>query len=138
MIKKLILCIIHRHPRILLGMRKRGFGAGRWNGFGGKVELGESVEDAAKREVKEEAGLEIASIEKIGNIDFEFLNDPVVLEVNIFRADKFEGNPVETDEMKPQWFHVDEIPFDQMWPADKIWLPLFLAGKKFKGKFLFE
>ena len=35
--------------RILLGMKKRGFGVGRWNGFGGKVDPGESIEAAAKR-----------------------------------------------------------------------------------------
>ena len=54
MIKKLTLCIIHQHPRVLLGMKKRGFGMGRWNGFGGKVEAGETIEDATRREVGEE------------------------------------------------------------------------------------
>ena len=40
--------------------------------------------------------------------------------------------------MKPEWFLEKEIPFDQMWPDDKYWIPMFLAGKKFKGKFLFN
>lgn len=104
--KVLTLCIIHDHPRVLLGLKKRGFGIGRWNGFGGKVEPGETVEAAAKREVLEEAGIKITHIE--------------------------------SEEMKSQWFHIDEIPLDQMWPDDKHWLPLFLEGKKFKGKFIFE
>ena len=119
-------------------MKKRGFGAGRWNGFGGKVELGETIEDATKREVWEEAGIRVADVKKVGHIEFEFIGQPEILEVNVFRADKFEGEPTESEEMKPQWFHVDEIPFDQMWPDDKYWLSLFLAGKKFKGKFLFK
>ncbi len=138
MIKKLTLCIVHNHPKVLLGMKKRGFGAGRWNGFGGKVESGETIENAAKREVWEEAGIKVADIEKVGHINFEFVGDPVILEVNIFKVGNFSGEPVETDEMKPQWFHKDEIPFDQMWPDDQHWFPLFLAGKKFQGKFLFE
>ena len=119
-------------------MKKRGFGAGRWNGFGGKVEPGETIEDAAKREVWEEAGIRVADIKNIGHITFEFVGDPVILEVSVFKTRSFSGEPAESDEMKPQWFHKDEIPFDQMWPDDRHWFPLFLAGKKFKGKFIFE
>ena len=138
MIKKLTLCIIHDRPRVLLGMKKRGFGAGRWNGFGGKVESGETIENAAKREVFEEAGIKVASIQKLGKIDFEFVGDPVILEVNIFKAEEFKGLPTESEEMKPQWFHVEKIPFDRMWPDDKYWIPLFLEDKKFKGRFVFD
>lgn len=136
--KLLTLCIIHQHPKILLGMKKRGFGAGRWNGFGGKVEDGETIEMAAMRELKEEAGLEALEIVKKGIIDFEFENDPKILEVHIFHITKFRGTPEETEEMKPQWFYVSEIPFEQMWSDDVHWIPLLLAGKKFKGKFLFD
>lgn len=138
MIKKLTLCIIRQDQKVLLGMKKRGFGAGRWNGFGGKVEAGETIEDAARREFFEEAGIRVTDIERVGLINFEFMGDPVALEVNVFRADKFEGEPVESEEMKPAWFNVDEIPFDQMWPDDKHWMPIFLEGKKFEGKFVFE
>lgn len=135
--KQLTLTIIHQHPRILLGMKKRGFGAGRWNGFGGKVGQAETVEEAAKRELQEEAGIEVNSIEKVGIIDFEFDGNPEILEVHIFRSSDFSGKPSESEEMKPQWWHVDEIPFKEMWPDDIYWMPLFLSEKKFKGKFLF-
>jgi 8-oxo-dGTP diphosphatase/2-hydroxy-dATP diphosphatase len=135
--KILTLCVIHKENKILLGMKKRGFGIGRWNGFGGKLKDGESIEDAAKRETKEEAGIEVADLEKLGVIDFEFLGNPEILEVNIFKSKNFLGDPAESEEMKPQWFDVDKIPFSEMWPDDTYWMPLFLAGKKFKGKFLF-
>lgn len=118
-------------------MKKRGFGAGRWNGFGGKVSEHETIEDAAKRELREEVGIEVQNLNKVGIIDFEFKGNPEILEVHIFRSDNFSGEPTESEEMKPQWFHVDEIPFKEMWPDDIYWMPLFLAGKKFKGKFLF-
>lgn len=39
--------------------------------------------------------------------------------------------------MKPKWFHINEIPFNEMWPDDKYWFPLFLKNKKFEGYFLF-
>ena len=43
------LCLIYQHPKLLLGMKKRGFGAGRWNGFGGKLHENESIEEATKK-----------------------------------------------------------------------------------------
>jgi 8-oxo-dGTP diphosphatase/2-hydroxy-dATP diphosphatase len=135
--KILTLCIVHQHPKILLGMKKRGFGAGRWNGFGGKLISGETIEQAAKREMKEEANIDIIDFEKVGLIDFEFKGNTEILEVHIFRVNEFAGEPEEGEEMKPQWYFIDEIPFREMWPDDKYWLPLFLKGKKFKGKFLF-
>ncbi len=135
--KLLTLCIIHQHPRVLLGMKKRGFGAGRWNGFGGKVSLEETIEEAVKREINEEVGIGVDELEKVGIIEFEFRGNPEILEVHIFRSEDFFGIPTESEEMKPQWFHIDEIPFKDMWPDDEYWFPLFLSGKKFKGKFLF-
>jgi len=136
--KLLTLCIVHQHPRILLGMKKRGFAVGRWNGFGGKVEENETIEEAARREIKEEAGIDVNDAKKIGIIEFSFQNDPKVLEVHIFKSEDFIGEPSESEEMNPKWFHVDEIPFNEMWPDDVHWMPLFLEGKKFKGKFLFD
>jgi len=135
--KVLTLCIVQQDNRILLGMKKRGFGVGRWNGFGGKLAANETIEQAARREIKEEASIEVDNFEKTGIIDFEFLGNPEILEVHIFKASNFLGNPQETEEMKPQWFDVDKIPFDKMWSDDVYWMPLFLEGKKFKGKFLF-
>jgi len=118
-------------------MKKRGFGTGRWNGFGGKVQTGESIEDATRREMLEETGIEIGELEKHGVLDFEFQGNPEILEVHIFKAKDFNGEPTEGEEMKPAWYFVDEIPFRKMWPDDIYWMPLFLKGKKFKGKFLF-
>ena len=130
------LCIIHEHPKILLGMKKRGFGKGKWNGFGGKVEM-EGVEDAAKRELMEEGGLEAKDLEKVGILDFEFQGNPEIIQVHIFKIGDYSGEPEESEEMRPKWFHIDEIPFMEMWPDDMYWMPMFLKGKKFKGKFLF-
>lgn len=136
--KILTVCLVHEHPMVLLGMKKRGFGAGRWNGFGGKVEAGETVSQAALREMKEEAGVLGKQLERRGVIDFEFQGNPEILEVHFFKSSGIEGEPLESEEMRPQWFHVDEIPFDQMWPSDRYWYPLFLQDKKFRGKILFR
>ena len=136
--KLLTLCLLVEDGRVLLGMKKRGFGAGRWNGFGGKVEPGETIEEAAVRETSEECGVAIAEMEKVGIHEFEFEKERGnILEVHVFRVDRWSGEPVETEEMEPRWFVFSDIPYDTMWPDDRYWLPLFLEGKKFRTKFLF-
>lgn len=144
--KILTLVIIHKDDKVLLGMKKRGFGMGKWNGFGGKVDAGETIKEAAKRELFEEAGVTADNLEKLGVLDFSWASSAKatagqareILEVNIFKATDFSGDPVEGEEMKPQWFSINEIPFEKMWADDKYWLPLFLENKKFKGKFIFD
>ncbi|KKT28801.1 MAG: 7,8-dihydro-8-oxoguanine triphosphatase [Candidatus Yanofskybacteria bacterium GW2011_GWA1_44_21] len=135
--KLFTLCLAKRKGRVLLGMKKRGFGAGRWNGFGGKVNPDESIYDAAKREVWEETGLKIKRMTKFSVIEFKFRGKPEILECHNYFIEKFSGRAKETEEMKPKWFPIDNIPFDLMWPDDKFWIPLFLAGKKFKARFNF-
>src|SRR3989344_2202005 len=117
--KLMTLCIIRHQPKVLQGFKKRGFGAGRWDGFGGKVEEGESIEDAAKRELREEAGLEVIQMSERGVLDFEFESDPKRVEMHIFEVNEFSGEPNETEEMKPEWFDFDEILFDRLWSEDR-------------------
>lgn len=138
MTKILTLCLAVRNQEVLLGMKKRGFGAGRWNGFGGKLEPGETIEAGARREMLEECGVVIGRMEEVGVHEFEFAADPgEILEVHVFRVDDFSGEPRETEEMRPQWFSFESIPYDDMWPDDRFWIPLFLAGKRFETRFLF-
>lgn len=135
--KILTLCIVCENNRVLLGLKKRGFGAGRWNGFGGKLHDGETIEKATRRELTEEAGITALDLNKLGVLEFSWEGKPEILEVHIFKVNEFSGEPKESEEMKPQWFEINQIPFDLMWPDDRYWLPLFLENKKFKGRFLF-
>lgn len=130
--------MVVKDNKILLGMKKRGFGSGRWNGFGGKVEETETIEQGSYRELEEEAGIRPLKMEKIGILDFSFESDSEILEVHIFKVSDFAGEPTESEEMRPQWFSLEEIPFDQMWSDDKFWFPLLLNNKLFKGDFLFD
>jgi len=136
--KMLTLAMVLEEDRVLLGMKKRGFGAGRWNGFGGKVEEGETVKEAAQRELYEEVSLTAADLHEAGVLEFSFADREDVLEVHIFRVDSYTGVPVETEEMRPAWFLVDEIPFNDMWADDVYWLPYLLKGKRFAGSFHFD
>lgn len=129
--------VIVENDRILLGMKKRGFGMGRWNGFGGNQELGESIEETMKRELFEEAGIEATEMEEMGIIEFRFSGKPDLIECHFFKILSYNGKPTESEEMKPAWFVLDKIPYDSMWPDDRYWLPMLLKGKKFRGKFTF-
>jgi 8-oxo-dGTP diphosphatase/2-hydroxy-dATP diphosphatase len=138
-LKLLTLVLIHENDKVLLGLKKRGFGVGLWNGFGGKVHEGETIEDAAKRELLEESGLTVNTMEKIGVIDFSWKNkEGEVLQVHYFASSNFSGTLIETEEMQPKWFLLNDVPFEKMWADDKYWFPLFLENKKFKGKFIFN
>ncbi len=135
--KILTLCVIAEPHRVLLGMKKRGFGAGKWNGFGGKVAEGESIEDAARREVTEECSLVVESMSAGGVLEFTFEGQDGILEVHLFRVDRWHGDVVESEEMRPQWFAIEDIPYTEMWPDDTFWLPAFLEGKTCSGAFHF-
>lgn len=123
---------------VLLAMKKRGFGEGFWNASGGKVKLDENPDEAAVREAMEELKVGVSELTQVANIEFYFLNKPEWGQRVIgFTTRKWEGEPEETEEMAPRWFKYEEIPYDQMWADERIWLPMVLEGKKIEGEFLF-
>ena len=136
--KQLTLLFLQQGDSVLLGMKKRGFGVGRWNGFGGKVDPNESLHEAAVREMKEEAGVRVLDAELVGNLRFDFRGSAERLEVHVFRATRFDGVVVESEEMEPRWWPSSAPPFSGMWPDDAYWLPHVLAGQRVVGTFLFQ
>ena len=135
--KHVTLLFLRRDDQILLAMKKRGFGVGKWNGAGGKVQPGETIEAATVRECQEEIGVIPTNLQYRGELHFFDLPD-VEHYCYVFETDTWDGEPHETEEMRPQWFQVTDIPYDQMWPDDQYWLPLLLQGKLFKGKIIIE
>eukprot|EP00752_Nemacystus_decipiens_P008300 g7420.t1 len=123
---------------ILLGMKKRGFGMGKWNGFGGKVEGEETVAQAAKRELMEESGVTAQELSLRGQLIFHVPSYPSTMRVHVYEAVSYQGEPEESEEMRPRWFRETELPLKDMWADDEYWMPLFLKGKSFRGEFHFS
>ncbi|RXG53954.1 7,8-dihydro-8-oxoguanine triphosphatase [Armadillidium vulgare] len=130
------LVLLLREEEILLGYKKRGFGKGKWNGFGGKLEKDEDPVVAAIREMNEECEVQLEKddLEKIGLLEFIIAGQPILMEVHIFKAHRYTGMPTESDEMIPKWFNIKDLPYESMWPDDLIWYPLMFENKKFKGE----
>ena len=127
-----------RVTEICLAMKKRGFGAGRWNGTGGKVKEGESIESATLRETEEEIGVKAKNISKVAELFFAFShNHPWDQMVHAYFCSEWEGEPSESEEMRPQWFKIGDIPFVSMWPDDIFWLPKVISGNIVKANFSF-
>jgi len=124
--------------KILLAMKKRGFGAGRWNGVGGKPQNNETVLSCAGREAQEEIGVKVGKLNKIGMIRFRFkFKKEFNQNVYFYICERWQDKPTESEEMKPRWFKIDKIPYTKMWPDDKFWMPIALRNKKFSGSILF-
>jgi 8-oxo-dGTP diphosphatase len=136
--KTATLLLLLKDDQILLAMKKRGFGVGRYNGVGGKIEAGETIEQALVRECQEEIGVTPINFERVAYHDFKFPDGTTDMQVHAYVCRKWEGEPVETEEMAPQWFSLKEIPYDQMWQDDIVWLPQVLAGKKLQCQFTFD
>lgn len=122
---------------ILLIEKKQGHGAGKYNGPGGKVEDGETIREAAIREHHEETGTVPVEPEKVAELEFFFGGDPFQ-RVHVFLSDDHQGEQQETEEARPEWFDVDDIPYDKMWADDSYWLPDVLDGKRLRAEFYFD
>jgi 8-oxo-dGTP diphosphatase len=131
------LMFIVQDGQILLIEKKRGLGAGKINGPGGKIDPGETPLQAVIRETQEELMITPHAPRKIGELRFVMSMCPDIL-CHVYRADGFTGTPTETDEAEPVWTALDEIPYQRMWEDDRHWLPLLLEEKTFIGNFIFE
>jgi 8-oxo-dGTP pyrophosphatase MutT (NUDIX family) len=134
--KQATICFLIRGDTVALSLKKRGFGKDFLNGYGGKVQEGETPEGAAIRELAEECGIGVVpeNLNKVAVIDF-FDGEKPVFECHVFFVTTWHGDPVESEEMAtPEWFKVESMPYDRMWKADRDWLPFIFSGKKIHGR----
>ena len=132
---------LRKGNKILLATKKRGFGVGKIMGVGGKQEAGERIEDTAIREVEEEIGVHITKIERMATVIFDDLyyrDEPERVPMYVFIATEWEGEPQESDEVKPEWFTLSDIPYNKMWSDAQVYLPRVIRGEKFEAYFRYN
>lgn len=134
------LLFLVKGDEILLAMKKRGFGAGRWNGVGGKLEANETLDEALIRECQEEIGVTPSSYRQVAELDFYggSVEEGWRMYVYAYLCDTWEGEPTESEEMAPKWYKIRDIPYADMWQDDEHWLPRALKGEHLKGTFTFD
>jgi 8-oxo-dGTP diphosphatase len=131
------LCFVVRGGQILLILKKRGLGAGKVNGPGGRIDPGETALEAAIRETREELHVTPIAPEMRGELLFQFA-DGYSLHCGVFLAHDCVGEATETPEAVPMWTPLEAIPYDRMWEDDRHWLPALLEGKTFRASFYFD
>ncbi len=129
--------------QVLLGLKKSGLGRGNYVGIGGKVEQGESIKEAAIREFKEEVKIELPPelLEEVAVVNFHFphiKDGSWDQEVYAFLVEDYSVEPQETEEIKPVWFAIEQLPLDQMWDDAKYWIPQILHGQKLQASLVYD
>ncbi len=134
------LLYIIKDNKILLAEKKRGFGVGKLNGVGGKIENDESIEQAMLRETMEEIGVTPIDFEQRATIHFDFFykGEKEKEDTYVFVASNYIGELIETEEMKPKWFELKNLPFEKMFSDDRLWLNSLIEGKKFEANIILD
>ncbi|MDR5709410.1 MAG: 8-oxo-dGTP diphosphatase [Armatimonadota bacterium] len=135
-----VLCYIVRDGEVLLLRKAAGlWGEGKWNAPGGKVLPGEDPREAAVRETYEETGLHVGALRHRGVLHFTFGEGALVdWIVDVYWTDACVGELRAGDEGELRWFPLHQLPYEEMWPDDRLWLPHLLAGRRFRGRFHFD
>ena len=131
--------LINENEELLLQYKRKGFGKGKWNGPGGKIETGETPRECVKREVWEETGIRIIEAELKGELEFIFPDNPKNNFYSyVFVSRKFQGDPEDTEEGELRWFYRKDLPWKDMWDDDRYWLYEVLEGNFVRKRFYFK
>jgi 8-oxo-dGTP diphosphatase len=126
---------------VLLGEKLQGFGAGMIMGLGGHVEDGETDAEAAVREAHEEAGVrvEVVDVSRRATVTYRFPAKPSLdAEVAVFIGEAWTGHVTASEELRPEWFPVAQVPLGRMWDDEQYWLPRVLGGELLVAEFVFD
>ena len=138
---KMVVGYLVKDSKVLLGVRTRvsdGLGHLIASGIGGRLEDGESAEDALVREILEEIEVHVTGYQKVGHVICLSPHHPSWnLSVTYYLVTAFDGEPKKTEDIDPYWYPKNKLPLNDMWPDNQITVPLVLAGKRIAGSFLY-
>lgn len=137
---EITLLLMIKDGKILLDEKKKGFGKGKLNGPGGKIEPGETPEQGMIRETREEVGITPKKYKEMGTVEFVewYKGEEQNVIFYLYVATEYEGKLKESDELKPYWFDLDNIPYDKMFEDDSYWMPIVLEGNKIQAFFEYD
>ena len=123
--------MVHRNKKV------NDIHEGKWNGLGGKFEVGETPEECVAREVLEESGLSIQHPKLCGLLMFPKFkgNDWYVF---VFTANEFSGELIDSPEGRLEWIRDDQVLSLNLWKSDHVFMPWIQQGKFFSAKFEYE
>ena len=143
-LKKLTVAYPVRESEVLLAkkVKKGGLGEGYFLGIGGKVEEGETWEQGAIREIQEEIGIETTKLSDRGFVNFYFpgkeKREKWNFKTKIYIVEEWKGEPVNSDEMEPEWFTMDSVPYKDMWDDNRYFLPRILEGRTIEAHMMYD
>jgi 8-oxo-dGTP pyrophosphatase MutT (NUDIX family) len=141
-----VVVFLVKNSHVFLATKMKKIGKGKLNSWGGGIEKGETSFDAGVRELEEETrgnrktGVIVHkdNLSKVAIMDFHNTTSEgitFVCKVHMLVATKWEGEIISTEDMAdPKLYSLNDIPLDQMMPADRVWFPKMFSGRKFVGK----
>ena len=114
------ICVPKRGNEILLAIKTDKIGKGLFNGYGGGIEEGERIIEAAVREFGEESGASVVpeDLDKVAVVDFHNTKSDgstFICRCHIYLVHKWIGEFTEKEKMiNPTWFGIDNLPFDRL------------------------
>ena len=111
---------------------------GKWNGLGGKLDPGETPEECAIREVREESGLIIADPQLKGVLTFPKFANNEDWYAFVFVARKFQGHLIDSNEGVLEWIEDGQLLDLELWEGDRIFIPWMEQPGFFSGKFVYQ
>jgi 8-oxo-dGTP diphosphatase len=118
--------------------KENDYHKGKWNGLGGKFEQGESPEECAIREIEEESGLKVKSVNMKGFITFPLFDGKEDWYVFLFTTNDFEGKLIDSPEGNLAWVPNDKLTELNLWDGDKYFIPWLFQDKFFSAKFNYK
>lgn len=135
------LCYVRRDGKTLMVHRIKkanDMHLGKWNGLGGKFELGETPEQCATREIFEESGLVARKLVLKGFLTFPGFSNDEDWYAFVFVVPEFTGELIDSPEGRLEWIDDARLPELNLWEGDLIFLPWLEQPGFFSARFVYK